>query len=54
MNHRTAIPLLKTAQAAWASESRLESYVAVVVGLAGVFLLAREAWRFKQVWSDKN
>lgn len=54
MNHRTAVPMLKTARAAWESESRLQSYLAVVVASAGLFLLAREAWRLKAVWTDKN
>jgi len=54
VNHRAAVPLLKTARAAWESESRVETYVAVVVGAAGAFLLARELWRFRGIWSDKN
>lgn len=52
MNHRAAVPLLKTAKAAWSSESRLASVLAVVVGLAGVFLLGREVWRLRAVWSS--
>lgn len=52
MNHRTAVPLLRTAQAAWESESRLETYLAVALGLAGVFLLVREAWRLRSIWSN--
>lgn len=54
MNHRTAVPLLKTARTAWESDSRWETYLAVVVGAVGVFLLAREAWRLRAVWTDKN
>lgn len=54
MNHRTAVPMLKTAQAAWQSESRAETYLAVVVGSAALFLLGREVWRLKAVWTDKN
>jgi hypothetical protein len=46
--------MLKTALTAWKSESRAETYLAVVVGAAGAFLLAREVWRLKAVWSDKN
>lgn len=54
MNHRAAVPMLKTAQAAWASESRAETYLAVVVGAVGLFLVAREAWRLWSVWTGKN
>jgi hypothetical protein len=54
VNHRAAVPLLKTARAAWESDSRMESYLAAVVGAAGLLLLAREAWRLRAVWSDKN
>lgn len=54
MNHRAAVPMLKTARTAWESESRAETYLAVVVGAAGLFVLAREAWRLKAVWADKN
>jgi hypothetical protein len=54
MNHRAAIPLLRTAREAWESESRWETYLAIVVGLAAIFLLAREAWRLKGLWTDKN
>ena len=52
MNHRAAVPLLKTAQAAWQSESRVETYLAVAVGLAGLFLLAREARSLWAVWNN--
>ncbi|MFD1687638.1 hypothetical protein [Halobellus litoreus] len=54
MNHRAAVPMLKTARAAWESESRAESYLAVLVGAAGAFLLARELWRLRAVWTGKN
>jgi len=51
VNHRAAVPLLKTAQAAWGTDRRFESYIAVALGLAGAFLLAREAWLIKSAWS---
>ena len=54
MNHRAAVPLLKTAQTAWKSDSRWESYLAVVVGAVGLFIVAREVWRLRAVWTDKN
>lgn len=54
MNHRAAVPMLKTAQAAWQSESRVETYLAVVVGSVGLFLVGREVWRFWTIWADKN
>lgn len=54
MNHKAAVPLLKTAQAAWQSESRAETYLAVLVGSVGLFLVARELWQFRAVWTGKN
>jgi hypothetical protein len=54
MNHRAAIPLLKTAQAAWQSESRMETYIAILAGVAGLFVVGREVWRFWTIWADKN
>lgn len=50
MNHKMAVPFLKTAKAAWESESRAETYLAVAAGTVGVFLLAREAWQLKQTF----
>mgnify|MGYP006274549141 FL=1 len=54
MNHRAAVPLLKTARAAWESESRAETYLAAALGAAGAYLVAREVWRFRSVWLAKN
>jgi len=54
MDYRTAVPMLKTAQAAWASESRVETYLAVLVGSVGLFLVLREVWQFRAIWTDKN
>ena len=51
VNHRAAVPLLKTAQVAWGTDRQFESYVAVALGLAGVFLLVREAWLIRSAWS---
>lgn len=50
MNHKMAVPLLKTAQTAWNSDSRWETYLAFATGAAGVFLLAREAWQLKKAF----
>jgi hypothetical protein len=50
MNHKMAVPFLKTAQAAWKSDSRAETYLAVAAGFVGVFLLAREAWQLKKTF----
>jgi hypothetical protein len=46
-----AVPLFKTAQAAWSTDRKFESYVALALGLAGAFLLVREAWLLKSAWS---
>ena len=54
MNHRSAVPLLKTARAAWESESRWETYLALVFGVTGLFLIAREIKAMRAVWTDKN
>lgn len=54
MNHRAAVPLLKMARTAWESDSRWETYLAVIVGTVGLFIVAREVWQLKAVWSDKN
>lgn len=54
MNHRAAVPLLKAAQTAWKSESRWETYLAVLAAGGAVFLVAREVWRLKAVWSEKD
>lgn len=54
MNHRAAVPLLKTARAAWDSESRAETYLSLALGLAGLYLVAQEAWRLRAVWTGKN
>lgn len=54
MNHRMAVPLLKAAQTAWKSDSRWETYLAVLAGLGGVFLLGRELWQLRAAWAEKN
>ena len=54
MDYRTAVPMLKTARSAWASESRAETYLAVLVGAVGLFLVAREVWQFRAIWTGKN
>lgn len=51
MNHRAAVPMLKAAQTAWRSESRIETYLALAFLLAGMVLLGREVWRLKRIWS---
>jgi hypothetical protein len=54
MDYRTAVPMLKTARTAWASESRAETYLAALVGAVGLFLVAREAWQFWTIWTGKD
>lgn len=54
MNHRAAVPLLKTAKAAWESDSRAETYLAVLFGSVGLLLVSREVWRLRAIWTENN
>lgn len=54
IDYRAAVPALKTAQAAWKSDSRAESYLAVLAGSIGLFLIGREVWRFWAIWTENN
>lgn len=54
IDHRAAVPALKAAQAAWKSDSRAGSYLAVLAGAVAVFLIAREVWRFWAIWTENN
>ena len=54
IDYRAAVPALKTAKAAWQSESRVESYLAVLAGSVGLILIGRETWRFRAIWTENN
>jgi len=54
MDYRAAVPMLKAARKAWESDSRMETYLAVLAGSAGLLLIGRELWQFRTLWTANN